>query len=179
MMIINNLFLIGLMGAGKTTLGKRLAKRLNFKFCDSDAWIVENCGKSIAQIFAESGEAAFRQIESQALKTLCQQKNLLLATGGGAPLLKENQVFLKNNGFVVYLHATPKTLASRIANDTTRPLLNVENPLKKLESLYAVRHSIYTSTAYFVLNIDDLPLESAQHCIINDYENFQSQNSVR
>ena len=164
------------MGAGKTTIGQSLAEKLHLAFCDSDAWIVENHGKSIAQIFSESGEAGFRQIESLALKTLCAQKNLLLATGGGAPLLAENQALLKGNGFVVYLHITPPTLAARIAGDTSRPLLNVENPLKKLESLYAIRHAIYTQTAHFVLNGDDLSLESAQNRIITAYENFNAPN---
>jgi shikimate kinase len=144
---LNNIFFIGLMGAGKTTIGRLIAKQLGMVFYDSDHEIERKTGVKIPLIFELEGEAGFRKRETAAIEELCQLKNIVMATGGGAVLLPENREFLKNNGKVVYLRANVHDLWLRTRNDKSRPLLQGGNIKQKLEQLYIERDPIYTALA--------------------------------
>lgn len=153
--IAGNFFLIGLMGAGKTTQAKRLAEHFGCPCADTDQALVKRTGVSIATIFELEGEAGFRQRETDILKELATQKPLLLATGGGIILSAENRRILRENGTVIYLHAHPNTLYRRLAHDKTRPLLQVADPRAKLHELYQQRDPLYRQTAHHIINLRD------------------------
>ncbi|MDC0475251.1 shikimate kinase [Methylophilaceae bacterium] len=130
-----NIYLIGLMGSGKTTLGKILSKKLDKQFYDSDHVIEEKLGVDVPMIFEYEGEAGFREREKDSLKELVSKKNIVLATGGGIILSKSNRDLLSDNGIVIYLKSSQKDLIKRMKNDKTRPLLkdgNIEEIIKKL-----------------------------------------------
>jgi shikimate kinase len=143
-----NIFLIGLMGAGKSTVGRMLAKRLGKTFFDSDHEIEKRCGVKIPTIFEMEGEEGFRKRESAVIKDLTQMQDIVLATGGGSVLLSENRTYLHENGYVVYLRANPHELWVRTRNDKGRPLLNTTDPQKKLKELFEIRDPLYTSIAH-------------------------------
>jgi shikimate kinase len=146
-----NVYLVGLMGAGKTTVGRQLAKRLHRRFLDSDHEIEARTGVRIPVIFEIEGEAGFRKRESQVLAELAQEADLVLATGGGAVLAPQNRDCLRDSGVVVYLCATPEVLFERTRHDRNRPLLQVDNPLAKLRELFAQRDPLYRATAHLVM----------------------------
>ncbi|MEN9901419.1 MAG: shikimate kinase [Pseudomonadota bacterium] len=146
-----NIFLVGLMGAGKSTVGRILARRLGKRFVDSDHEIEKRNGVTIPVIFEIEGEDGFRRREQEVLADLAQEKDLVLSTGGGIVLKPENREVLRNHGFVVYLNARPELLAERTKHDRTRPLLNVEDPLTRLRELYAVRDPLYREVAHAVV----------------------------
>ena len=143
-----NIFLVGLMGAGKSTVGRILARRLGKRFVDTDHEIEKRNGVTIPVIFEIEGEDGFRRREQEVLADLAQEKDLVLSTGGGIVLKPENREVLRNHGFVVYLNARPELLAERTKHDRTRPLLNVEDPLTRLRELYAVRDPLYREVAH-------------------------------
>ncbi len=147
----NNIFLIGLMGAGKTTVGQALAKKLARPFWDSDREIEKRTGVTIAHIFEHEQEAGFRRRESRMIDELTQREGIVLATGGGAVLQPENREYLRSRGTVIYLHATPDQLWERVKNSKTRPLLQTDDPHAILEALYAVRDPLYRACAHWVL----------------------------
>ncbi|MBW4687374.1 MAG: shikimate kinase [Komarekiella atlantica HA4396-MV6] len=138
-----NLYLIGMMGAGKTTVGRLLAKHLSYGFVDTDDVIVKAAGKSINQLFAQEGEAGFRQLESDVLAQICAYTKLTIATGGGIVLRQENWGYL-HHGLIVWLDVPIELLYSRIAEDTTRPLLQDADPKGKLRSLLKQRTPLYS-----------------------------------
>lgn len=140
------------MGAGKTTVGRQLAKRLQRRFLDSDHEIEARTGVRIPVIFEIEGESGFRKRESQVLAELATEPELVLATGGGAVLAAENRKCLRDTGVVVYLHASPEILYERTRHDRNRPLLQVSDPLAKLKQLYAVRDPIYREAAHIVVD---------------------------
>jgi len=137
-----SVYLIGMMGAGKTTVGKLLAKKLDYNFFDTDEVIVKVTGKCINGIFAEEGEEGFREIESQVLAELSAYKKLVVATGGGIILRQMNWSYLQH-GIVVWLDVPVGQLYERLRHDTTRPLFKDENPLGKLESILKQREAFY------------------------------------
>lgn len=147
-----NIYLVGLMGAGKTTVGRQLAKRLQRRFLDSDHEIEARTGVRIPVIFEIEGEAGFRRRESQVLAELAREKDLVLATGGGAVLALENRRCLRESGLVVYLHAPPEILYERTRHDRNRPLLQVEDPLATLRLLYEQRDPVYREVAHLVVD---------------------------
>ena len=147
-----NIFLVGLMGAGKTTVGRMLAKRLGKLFIDSDQEIEKRCGVKIPTIFEMEGEEGFRRREAKVIDELTQEKNIILATGGGSILLPENRDHLKNRGLVIYLRANPNELWMRTRHDKSRPLLNTPNPQKTLENLFLIRDPLYTSIANHIID---------------------------
>jgi shikimate kinase len=147
----SNIYLVGLMGAGKTTIGRQLAKRLNRLFLDSDHEIEARTGVKIPTIFEIEGESGFRRRESQVLGELAQEAAIVLATGGGVVLDADNRRILRESGWVAYLDVPPVLLAGRTRNDRSRPLLQVEDPLARLESLYIVRDPLYREIAHFVV----------------------------
>ncbi len=140
------------MGAGKTTVGKMLARQTGKVFCDSDQEIKHKTGVSIPHIFEVEGEAGFRVRESAALKELTQMRNIVLATGGGAVLAEQNRVMLRNNGIVIYLRASVDELWARTRHDKNRPLLQTEDPRAKLTELFAVRDPLYKEVADIVVD---------------------------
>lgn len=146
------LFLVGMMGAGKTTVGRQLAKRLGKTFHDADREIEGRTGVSVAVIFDIEGEAGFRKREAEVIEHLTTLDDIVLATGGGAVLDARNREHLKSRGFVIYLHALPPVLWQRTRTDKSRPLLQGADPHVRLESLYAVRDPLYRDVADLVVD---------------------------
>lgn len=151
-MDLRNIFLVGMMGAGKTTLGRQLARRLARPFVDVDHEIEARTGVTISTIFEYEGEAGFRKREQQVLRTIAEQPGQVVATGGGAVMLAANRQLLKASGWVIYLYVSPVHLWQRTRRDSKRPLLQVDNPLEKLIELCAVRDPLYRDTAHLVVS---------------------------
>lgn len=145
--------LIGLPGSGKSTIGRHLARVWKLDFVDTDHVIEERLGCSIKVFFAEHGEAAFRDIESKVLLELLQHTtSSVLSTGGGAVLREQNRRALKAFSTVFYLQSLPEDIARRLRNDTTRPLMQGEDPLKRLRDLLQVRSPLYLESAHYVID---------------------------
>jgi shikimate kinase len=142
-----NLYLVGMMGAGKTTVGRLLARRLKLRFFDSDHEIEARCGVKIPLIFEIEGEAGFRSRESQALAELTMLDGVVLATGGGAVLSEGNRRMLAERGVVIYLRGRPEDLYERVRQDRNRPLLATPDPLARLQELYVQRDPLYREIA--------------------------------
>ena len=139
------------MGAGKSTVGKLLAKKLDRRFLDADHVIEDRCGVKIPVIFEMEGEDGFRKREAQAIKDVTAEHDVILATGGGAVLLPENRQFLSERGTVIYLHANPMELWHRTKGGEGRPLLKNGDAKKILENLYAIRDPLYREIADYVI----------------------------
>lgn len=148
----NNIFLVGMPGAGKTTVGRQLARRLQRVFIDADHEIEARTGVRIPLIFDIEGEQGFRDREAKVIAELANESNLIVATGGGAVLRPENRAALKQGGTVVYLHAAPRLLFERTRLDPNRPLLQVADPMQKIEELFAQRDPLYREVADLVIN---------------------------
>ena len=139
------------MGAGKSTVGKVLAKKLRRRFLDADHVIEDRCGVKIPVIFEMEGEEGFRKREAQVIRELTSEEDIVLATGGGAVLLPENRGALKNRGTVIYLHANPIELWHRTKGGEGRPLLQTGDARQTLENLYRVRDPLYREIAHHVI----------------------------
>lgn len=146
----HNVYLVGMMGVGKTSVGKVLARRLGKKFYDSDQEVVRRTGANIPLIFEIEGEAGFRARESVVIKELTALRGIVLATGGGAILSEQNRLALKSTGCVVYLRASVQELWYRTRNDKNRPLLRTADPLATLSQLHAERDPLYCEIADIV-----------------------------
>ena len=137
-----NIILIGPMGAGKTTIGRQLAKRLSIRFYDSDHEIEERTGVKISLIFEIEGEEGFRRRETEVIRELSLMNNIVLSTGGGAVTQAENRVVLKNNGYIIYLKSSPEMLFKRTVDDKRRPLLQGDDRLEQIRKiLYGIKAS--------------------------------------
>lgn len=147
-----NIFLVGLMGAGKTSVGRLLARRLKLRFFDSDHEIERRCGVKIPVIFEIEGEAGFRNREEQAIAELTALHGIVLATGGGAVVAADNRRRLAANGTVIYLNARPEDLYKRVRHDRNRPLLASGDPLARLRALHAERDPLYRAVADLVVD---------------------------
>lgn len=147
-----NIFLVGMMGAGKTTIGKLLARQLGKTFIDCDEEIQQRTGVTIPHIFDVEGEAGFRQRESAVIRDLVQRADVVLATGGGVVLNPQNRADLAENGIVVYLKSSVHDLWQRTRHDRNRPLLQTADPLAKLKELYEQRDPLYTEIADLVIH---------------------------
>jgi shikimate kinase len=143
-----SLFLIGMMGAGKTTIGRLLAKAMDFDFVDCDREIESRSGVAVATIFELEGEAGFRRREAALIDELTQRPRIVLATGGGAVLREENRDRLHQRGLVIYLQASAEEIARRTANDRTRPLLQTADPRARIAELLQQRERLYRATAH-------------------------------
>jgi shikimate kinase len=150
--IAPNIFLIGMPGAGKTTVGKALAKQLALRFVDADKELVSRTGVSIATIFEIEGEPGFRAREVELISKLVMERGIVLATGGGAILDTDNRTALREHGAVVYLQAGLAELRERTRRDTKRPLLQGDDPEAVLSALLKVREPLYREAAHIVVN---------------------------
>lgn len=162
---MSNIILVGYMGCGKTTVGKcivNLAK--GYTFADTDEMIAAQQGRSISRIFEMDGESVFRAMETALLEKLLADKSdrLVLATGGGMPVREENRRLLRRLGAVIYMRVTPETVYGRIRNDTTRPLLQCNNPMERIREMIENRGPAYEAAADMVLDADGFtPQEAA------------------
>lgn len=154
------------MGAGKTTVGKLLAKNLGKTFYDTDQVIESRTGVKIPTIFELEGEAGFRKRESAMIEELSQLDNIVMATGGGAVIAEENRRWLKQHGYVIYLRANVNDLWHRMRNDKHRPLLQNVDVRAKLEQLYHQRNPLYTETASLIVDTGSQPVTN----ILNQIE---------
>ncbi|MEN8219120.1 MAG: shikimate kinase AroK [Pseudomonadota bacterium] len=155
---LTNIFLVGPMGVGKTTIAHQLAERLNLTFIDSDHEIEKHTGVTIPWIFEYEGEAGFRKRERAMIAELTALDNIILSTGGGVVLSASNRKHLQSRGYVIYLHASVDNLLERTAHSYNRPLLQTSDRREKLESLFNERHPLYTQTA-------DVTIETGQRSI--------------
>lgn len=156
-----SIFLIGMMGAGKTTLGRQLARHLKREFYDLDHELEARCGVPVATIFDIEGEAGFRRRETLELDICSRRPEIILATGGGAILSETNRHMLKERGTVVYLRANINELYRRLERDKTRPLLQTANPQERIASLLAEREPIYEQLADVVFETGSAPVHLA------------------
>lgn len=160
----NNIILIGYMGCGKSTVGKALASRNQQIFLDTDVCIEQQEGCAISNIFAQKGEGYFRDLEAKLLQKMVEENaNTLekerenvrvISVGGGLPLREENRVLLRQLGTVIYLKAKPDTIYERLKGDTTRPLLQTENPREKIKEMLESREGKYQAAAHNIMEVD-------------------------
>ena len=175
-----NIFLVGLMGAGTTSIGKLLAKRLGKAFVDCDQEIERSTGVRIPVIFEIEGEAGFRARETRMLAELVQGgSNIVLATGGGAVLSPQNRALLTQNGTVIYLRAAVADLWNRTRHDKNRPLLRTAEPVAKLEQLYAERDPLYREIADIIVDTGEQSPGSLAHKLEQKIEQFRSSGAMR
>ncbi|WP_024864434.1 shikimate dehydrogenase [Butyrivibrio sp. FCS014] len=164
-----NIILEGFMGSGKTTVSQLLSDKLDLDLMDTDEAIETTEGRSISDIFAEDGEEAFRKMETELLETIVKDhwRDMVISLGGGLPLREENRSLLKEAGKVIYLKASPETVYERIKGDTTRPLLQCEDPLSKIKELQAARSDLYDAAADLVIDTDGKSPEEITQDILN------------
>lgn len=163
-----NVVLIGFMGSGKSSMGIRLSYRMRYVLEDTDKLIEAGAGKTISEIFAQEGEETFRAMETALLEKLVEKKGQrVYSVGGGTPVRAVNRPLLKKLGTVVYLRTKPETIYERLREDTTRPLLQGENPLEKIRRLMAERESAYMETADIVLDVDEMTADQVADAIMS------------
>lgn len=165
-----NLVLIGFMGSGKSSIGKRLANRLGREFLDSDELTSSRAGKTISEIFQTEGEEHFRKLETEELRRLTGSSGIVLATGGGSILREMNRALLRTIGTVLWLHADPEILFERATRNRRRPLLEVENPRGTFRTLLESRLSLYEQTASLTIDASGLSHEQTVERIIRALE---------
>lgn len=150
----DNIILTGFMGSGKTSVGIRLSYALKRTMIDTDKWIEKRQNMTISEIFAGEGEEAFRKMETECLKELIKTcDNQIISVGGGLPVREENRRLLSRLGRVFYLKASPEAIYERIKNDTTRPLLQVADPLKQIRTLLEAREDSYSDCADVIIDV--------------------------
>jgi shikimate kinase len=168
-MTLENIYLIGLMGAGKTTIGRQLAKALSMPFYDSDKAVEESTGVDIPTIFEFEGEEGFRGREQKMIQKLTQLKGIVLATGGGAILREENRKVLKDNGYVVYLQCSVERILER-------PLLKTDNPKERLQLLFEQRQPLYLACADFKIDTGIHKSKTVVSRILEEYNAVNHPN---
>jgi shikimate kinase len=160
--INRNIYLVGMMGAGKTSIGRLLSKRSRRRFYDSDHVIEERTGVTIPTIFDLEGEQSFRDREEAVIAELARLSNIVLATGGGAILRENNRQALCSSGIIVYLRGSVEDLWRRTRKDKNRPLLLTDNPRQKLAEIYSVRDPIYSSVADIIIETGNPSIQSLE-----------------
>lgn len=165
-----SIFLVGPMGAGKSTVGRFLAEKLHYRFVDSDHEIEAKTGATIPMIFDIEGEEGFRHREMQALDELTQTPQVVLATGGGAVIHPENRKHLRSRGFVVYLKSSVEALIQRTRHDRNRPLLQTQNPEQVLRKLMAERDPLYQEVADLVIQTEQVSVHRVVKQILDKLE---------
>jgi shikimate kinase len=172
--VTGNIFLVGLMGAGKTTVGKLLAKHLHKTFVDSDHEIERRTGVNIPLIFELEGEAGFRAREAAVIDELTQLQDTVLATGGGAVLNPQNREHLRQRGTVIYLRANVEDLWARTRHDRNRPLLQTPDPQARLRELYAQRDPLYREIAHIVIDSGEQNVHTLVHRLETKLKTLQA-----
>jgi len=162
-----SIYLVGMMGAGKTTVGRILARRLKLRFVDSDHEIERRCGVRVPVIFEIEGEPGFRAREVQAIAELTELAGIVLATGGGAVLAEENRRRLAASGIVVYLRAHPDDLYARVKHDRNRPLLAAPDTLAKLRALHGERDPLYREIADIIVDTGTQSVQSLARWLLD------------
>lgn len=166
-----NIILIGFMGSGKTTVGKRLAQRISYQFYDTDYLLETKQEMSISRIFELYGEEYFRDMETKLLRELVKDTDrTILSTGGGMPLREENAKLMKELGHIVYLKASKETIVKRLMGDTSRPLLRGEELPLKVEKMLGIRAPIYERNATQVVTTDDKTVDELVDSILEVYQ---------
>lgn len=160
-----NIFLVGFMGAGKTTVGEVLAEKIGYECIDPDQVLEDNAGTTISAIFSEYGEDYFRDLESKTLQSISTGGGQVIATGGGAVIRERNWDTMKNAGITVYLKAPIEILYDRIKDSTHRPLLQVENPLERARELLDERESMYQK-ADLIIDTEKLSVDGVADEIV-------------
>jgi shikimate kinase len=169
----NNIFLIGFMGAGKTSVGRILAKNLEMSFVDLDETIEKELGMKIPEIFSTHGEEFFRDAESKLLRAVAQRGGQVIATGGGVVLREENWEVMEREGVTIYLKAPAVVLYNRVKNNTSRPLLQVDNPFEKVQELLSTRIPLYEK-ADLIVDTEHITSQEIVKEIIEKLNNFSS-----
>ncbi|OOR97107.1 shikimate kinase I [Canicola haemoglobinophilus] len=170
-----NIFLVGPMGAGKSTIGRQLAQMLGMEFIDTDAEIEQRAGADISWIFDVEGEDGFRKREERIINELTQKQGIVLSTGGGAIVSKDSRNYLSARGIVIYLETTVEKQYQRTQRDKKRPLLqNVEDPRQVLEDLAKVRNPLYEEVADIILPTDDQSAKVMVSQIVDLIDNLNS-----
>jgi len=168
--------LIGLMGSGKTSIGKLLSKELGIPFVDLDHYIVEKAGKTIPAIFEEQGEEGFREIESEALAEVIG-KPVVLSTGGGAVMRAENRGLLEAHAPVIWLKSCLEFLAGRIDGDKNRPMIAGRDTLKTLQELAEIRYPFYTQCADYILHRGEMNKAASLHAILQYLRRWKNEHA--
>ena len=171
-----NLILVGMMGSGKTTMGRALAKHLGKVFVDSDEEIQKRTGVTIPHIFDIEGETGFRQRETAAIRDLVERDNMVLATGGGAVLAEQSRELMRQNGIVVYLKANVHDLWQRTRHDRNRPLLQTADPYAKLTELFQQRDPLYLQVADIVMQSGKQSAHALMLQLVDEIEAFRKNN---
>jgi len=174
-----NLILVGMMGSGKTTMGRTLSKHLGKIFADSDEEIQKRTGVTIPHIFDIEGEAGFRQRESAALHDILMHDGMVLATGGGAVLASQNRAVLQQNGIVIYLKASVHDLWQRTKHDRNRPLLQTADPHTKLKELLQQRDPLYQEVADIIIQSGRQSAHSLMLHLVDEIEKFRKNSGVQ
>src|SRR3569832_2584478 len=170
MAVLLNIFLVGLMGSGKTTIGRALAKKLNKRFVDSDHEIEARTGASIPLIIEIEGEKGIRQREAEIIRELTARNDIVLATGGGAILNAENRAFLKERGAEIYLQASVNSILQRTSHDKNRPLLQTADPRKRIEELARQREPYYREVADIIVETGRPNVQWLVNVILSEFE---------
>jgi len=167
--------LVGLMGSGKSSIGRRLAKALEMPLIDLDKYIVEKAGQSIPDIFAEQGEEAFRDLESQVLREALLGPPAVIATGGGIVLREENRALLKSHPPVIWLKTSLEFLAGRIDGDSNRPMIAGGDTLKTLQQMAEFRYPLYEQCADLILPRGDMTRGESKRMILEFLKQWQNR----
>jgi len=171
-----NIFLVGPMGVGKTSIGRQLAKLLGKQFLDSDREIEVCAGTTVSLLFELEGESGFRLREQSIIEQLTLRKGIVLATGGGAVLREENRAHLSSRGFVVYLHIPIARLLQRTMGDQSRPLLQTADPRKQLKRLVKERDPFYRQIAHVMVSADGKSPRHVANHLLKQIENMPDSN---
>ena len=171
-----NLILVGLMGSGKTTMGRALAKHMGKAFVDSDEEIQQRTGVTIPHIFDIEGETGFRQRETAAIRDLVERDDMVLATGGGAVLAEQSRELMQQNGIVIYLKASVQDLWQRTRHDRNRPLLQTADPHAKLTELFQQRDPLYLQVADIVMQSGKQSAHALMLHLVDEIEKFRKNN---
>lgn len=171
-----NLILVGMMGSGKTTMGRALARHLGKTFVDSDEEIIKRTGVTVPHIFDIEGEAGFRQREAAAIGDLVLRDNMVLATGGGAVLAEQNRAMLQQNGIVIYLKANVHDLWQRTRHDRNRPLLQTADPHAKLVELFQLRDPLYRQVSDIVVHSGRQSVNILMQHLLDELETYRKSH---
>jgi shikimate kinase len=173
----SNIALIGFMGSGKTAVGQALAKRLNWQLIEVDSIIEQRVGKSITDIFQCDGEVYFRELEIEAIKKTAKGKKQVIACGGGVVLNSINIDRLRGNSVIINLTASPGTILKRTyKHESSRPLLNVEQPAERIKELMKFRKPFYDRAADITINTSELKIDTVADKIIDRLKNYEGFN---